>query len=62
MIGINKEQNRYFDYLVDPSFHGVNRLIAWKHEWQRSTQKKICIPKAEIKDYNVIIDGRNFFD
>ena len=30
----NKEQNRYFDSLIDPSFQGVNRFffffIVWK--------------------------------
>ena len=24
--------------------------------------QKYCLPTAKIKDYNVIIDGRNFFD
>ena len=24
---INQEQNRYFDYLIDPSFQGVNILF-----------------------------------
>ena len=27
VMPINQEQNRYFDYLIDPSFQGVNILF-----------------------------------
>ena len=64
MIGINKGQYRYFDYLVDPSFQGVNRLflLSLENRSDREVHKKDCFPKAKIKDYNVIIDGWTFFD
>ena len=28
----------------------------------RNARTKYFIPKVKVKDYNVIIDGRNFFD
>ena len=64
MIGINKEQFSYFDYLLHPSFQGVNSpfLLSFENKSDREVHTKNCIPKTEIKDYNVIIDGRNFFD
>ena len=57
-------QNRYLDFLIDPSFRGVNRLfvLSFKDEDGRESYKKHYLPTVEIKDYNVMIDGRNFFD
>ena len=55
---------QYLDYLIDPSFHGVNRLLVLSREniRQRTSYKQYFLPTIEIKDYNVMIDGRNFFD
>ena len=57
-------QNRYLDFLIDPSFRGINRLfvLSFKDEDGRESYKKHYLPTVEIKDYNVMIDGRNFFD
>ena len=57
-------QNRYLDFFIDPSFRGVNRLfvLSFKDEDGRESYKKHYLPTVEIKDYNVMIDGRNFFD
>ena len=56
-------QNRYLNYLINPSFQGVNRLIvlAFENENGRTSHSTYHLPKVEIKDYNVMIDGRNFF-
>ena len=56
-------QNRYLDFLIDPSFQGVNRLfiLSFKDDGQES-HKQYYIPTVEIKDYNVMNDERNFFD
>ena len=56
-------QNRYLNYLINPSFQGANRLfvLAFENENGR-TSHSTYLPKDEIKDYNVMIDGRNFFD
>ena len=46
---------------------GVNRLfvLVFEHDndngW-RTSNKRYYIPNVEIKDYNVMIDGKNFFD
>ena len=46
-----------------PNFQGVNRLfvLAFEDNAQRISNKRHYIPNVEIKDYNVIIDGKNFF-
>ena len=57
-------QNRYLNYLINPSFQGVNRLFVlfFENENDRTSHSTYCLPKVEIKNYNVMIDGRNFFD
>ena len=56
-------QNRYLNYLINPSFQGVNRLfiLAFENENDRTSHSTYYLPKVELKDY-VMIDGRNFFD
>ena len=56
-------QNRYLNYLINPSFPGVNRLfvLPFENENGRTSRSTYFPPKVEIKDYNVMIDGRNFF-
>ena len=57
-------QNRYLNYLINPSFQGVNRLfvLSFENENDRTSHSNYYLPKVEIKDYNVMIDGKNFFD
>ena len=57
-------QNRYLNYLINPSFQGVNRLfvLAFENENDRTSHSTYYLPKVELKDYNVMIGGRNFFD
>ena len=57
-------QNRYLNYLINPSFQGVNRLfvLSFENENDRTSHSTYYLPKVEIKDYNVMIDGKNFFD
>ena len=58
-----QEQIRYLDYLFDPSFQGVNKLfvLSFENNTGRSSYRRHYLPKVEIKDYNVMIDGRNLF-
>ena len=60
----NQVQNRYLDYLIDPSFQGVNRFFVFsvKDADDRECHKQYYLPNVEIKDYNVIIDEINFSD
>ena len=55
-------QNPNLNYLVEPSFQGVNRLfvLAFQNDKQRTSNKRCCFQNVEIKDYNVMIDGKNF--
>ena len=57
-------QNTNLNHLIEPSFQGLNRLfvLAFTVDAQRTSNKRFCIPNVEIKDYNVMIDGKNFFD
>ena len=57
-------QNRYLNYLINPSFQGVNSLfvLPFENENGRTSHSTYYLRKVEIKDYNVMIDGRNFFD
>ena len=57
-------QNRYLNHLINPSSQGVNRIfvLSFENEDQRKSHSKYYFPKVEIKGYNVMIDGRNFFD
>ena len=57
-------QNPNLNHLIEPSFQGVNRLfvLAFENDAQRTSNKRYCIPNIEIRDYNVMIDGKNFFD
>ena len=60
----NQAQNRYLDFLIDPSFQGVNRLfvLSFKDDDGRESHKQYYLPSVEIKYCNVLIDGRNFLD
>ena len=57
-------QNRYLNYLINPSFQGVSRLfvLVFENENDRTSHSTYYLPKVELKDYNVMVDGRNFFD
>ena len=56
-------QNPNLNHLIEPSFQGVNRLfvLAFENDAQRTSNKRY-LPNVEIKVYNVMIDGKNFFD
>ena len=57
-------RKRYLNYFINPSFQGVNRLfvLSFGNENDRTSHSRYYLPKVEIKDYNVMIDGRNVFD
>ena len=57
-------QNPNLNHLVEPSFQGVNRLfvLAFENDAQRTLHSNYHLPNVEIKDYNIIINGENFFD
>ena len=58
------EQNPNHNHLVEPSFQGVNRLfvLAFADDAQRTAHDSYYLPIVEIKDYNIMINGENFFN
>ena len=56
-------QNGNLNHLVEPSLQGINRLaLSFENNAQRISKKRYYLPNVEIKYYNVMIDGRHFFD
>ena len=60
----SQAQNRYLNVLIDPRFQRVNRLfvLSFEDDDDRKSYKQYYLPTVELKDYNVVIDGRNFFN
>ena len=60
--------NNVFKYInLDPSFQGVKRLFVMAYlrggdNDNRNNQRKYYLPRSNLNKYNVIIDGRNFYD
>ena len=57
-------QNENLNHLIGPCFHWVNRIfvLAFEDDTQIASNKRYYIPNVEIKDYSVMIDGKNFFN
>ena len=69
-ISVQNNKNN-LNYLIDPTFMNVNRLFVLSFEIieennikkdYRDSFSHYYVPKVEIKDFNVLIDGKNFFD
>ena len=50
----------YLNFLIDPRFQEVNRLFikSFENEDNRKVHTGYYLPKVEIKNYNVMIDGK----
>ena len=65
-----QNNNNNLNYLIDSTFTIVNRLFVLSIERiEENNVKKDYrdsfwhyVPKVQIKDFNVLIDGKNFFD
>ena len=65
-------QNKNLNYLIDPTFTNVNRLfilLFQRNAGENNTTKDYrdsfshyYVPNVRIKDFNVLIDGKSFFD
>ena len=57
-------QNRYLDYLIDPSFQIANTLfvLSFENKNDRIVHTGYFLSKVKIKDYNPVTHGRNIFD
>ena len=65
-ITTTKKSNN-LDYLIDPTFKNINRLfvLSFKNDNDdpaRNSFDKYYILLVEIKDFNALIDNKQFFD
>ena len=60
----NETENKNLNYLIDTTFTNVNRLfvLSYENETDRNSFSKNYVPKDEIKDFNILIDEKLFFD
>ena len=62
-----QSNNNNLDYLIDPTFTKINILfvlsLARNDEGgHRDSFQNYYIPNVEIKDFNVLLDGKSRFD
>ena len=68
----NQTVDNNLNYLIDPTFTNANKLfvLSFKNELEngdgnesvRTSFKKYYVRKVEVKDFNVLIDGKPTFD
>ena len=66
-INENADANVFKYINLDPSFQGVRRFFVMAYirvdgQPTRNGQRKYYLPRIDLEKYNVIIDGRNFYD
>ena len=59
-------QNNNLNYLTDPTFTNVKRLFVLSFSRNNAGDKRhsfshYYVPNVNIKDFNVLIDGKRFF-
>ena len=59
--------NKYIRERLDATFQGVNKLFVLPYAsgdnvTNESSYKKYFLPSLKIKNYNIEIDARNFYD
>ena len=47
---------------MEPSFQGINRLFIQQFESYTQSTKDCYLPNVELKDYDIMINGKNFID
>ena len=63
-----QNNNNNLNYLIGPTFTNVNRLFVLSfersedHKDNRDSFSHYYVPKVQIKDFNVLINGKSFFD
>ena len=61
----NQAKLSKFNNLIDPTINKVNILFVLSFESEddgRISFSKYHTPKVEIKDFNVLVDGKGFFE
>ena len=62
-----QSSNNNLNYLTDPKFTNVNRLFVLPFTRNaighyRDSFSSYYVPNVQMKDFNVLIDGKSFFD
>ena len=57
-------KNNNLNDFIDPTFTKANRLfvLSFKNEDHKTSFSPYYVLNVQIKDFNVIIDGKSFFD
>ena len=60
----NQTKTNHLNHLINPTFTKINRslVLSFENEEYRTSFSKYYVPKVEIKDFNMLIDGKSFFD
>ena len=60
----NHNANAVIRELIDSNCQGINGLFifAYAQNVTVNLHQKYFLPRVEIKDCNIVIDGRNFYD
>ena len=60
----NQTKTNHLNNLIDPTFTKANRLfvLLFENEEDRTSFSDYYVPKVEIKDFNVLTDGKSLFD
>ena len=64
------DNNHVTRFPLDASFQGVNILFVLafdntengNNKFERDSHRKCFLPRVDITNYNVLVDGRNFYD
>ena len=58
-----QSNNNNLNYLIDSTFTKVSRLFVLPFERiEENSFSRYYVPNVEIKDFNVLVDGKSFFD
>ena len=60
----NETKNNKLNYLIDPTLTKANRLfvLSFQNENDRTSFSKYYFPNVQISDFNVLINGKSFFE
>ena len=69
-VNVEANDNNFERTTLDVSFQGVSKLFAAAYDTYNikrnanteESRRLYCLPREEIKDYNTLIDRRNFYD
>ena len=55
----NQTKNNNLNDLIDPTF---TKVLSFENENDLTSFSKYYVPNVQIEDFNLLIDGKSFFD